>query len=148
MAGPLERRSPYPPSTSHSPCPRDHMRRARARPFYAKGLVVQVGALTSRCASALALMSRPTLAWPLCRTLAQRPGRPAAHAHHVEAFPLKALCLTGFLTLLLARFRKSRTSIQRTSPSEFRITSSTENAFSTQQRAWCSRRAYRVKDKS
>src|SRR5262245_25603488 len=97
MADPLERRSPYPPSTNHAPCPRDHTRRAQVRPFYARGSVVQVCPLTSRCASALALMTSPTLAWPLCRTLAQRPVPPAENAHQVETFALEDDLPHGFL---------------------------------------------------
>ena len=46
--------------------------------------------------------------------------------------PSKTICFTGFLPLLLARFSQSRTSIQRTSPSEFLITSSTGNACAIQ----------------
>ncbi len=42
--------------------------------------------------------------------------------------PSKMICLTGFLPLSVACFSQSRTSIQRTSPSELRITSITGNA--------------------
>jgi hypothetical protein len=51
---------------------------------------------------------------------------------------VKTIGFTGFLPLSLSRFSQSRTSIQRTSPSEFWITSSTGNTCAIQSRACCS----------
>jgi hypothetical protein len=45
-------------------------------------------------------MSRPTLVWPLLRTLAQRPVQPAAHAHHVGAFALEDELPHRFLAVI------------------------------------------------
>ena len=66
--------------------------------------------------------------------LLQQPLPPPPNAHHRS--PAKRICVTGFVPLADSRFSQSRTSIQRTSPSELRMTSMTGKACSIQCRTW------------
>src|SRR4029434_11245361 len=61
-------------------------------------------AMIWRCTSSTSLRvwyrTTPAACWPLRHTLAQRPVPPAAHAHHVEAFPREDDLPDGFLAVI------------------------------------------------